>query len=207
MKAYQYAGIAGLAIGLVSVSSAATIITDITPVVVSTGVPVSVNVNPSVDSTNEITFLVIDFGFLATLNAEGASLSSSIVVDNPPPDDNNVVLLSTGVEVGSTFSYGGSPGKNPRLAFDQAGSPGGDWGGGQVGYLGVRFTLSGSTHYGFARVTWNPDFVGTGSTAVIDRVGFNDVAGEPALISEVPEPSVSLLTILAGLAVSIRRRR
>lgn len=207
MKAYQCAGIAGLAIGLVSASFAATIITDITPVVVSTGVAVSVNVNPSVDSTNEITFFVQDFGSLAFLNAAGASLSSSIVVDNPPPNADNAVLLSTGVAVGSTFSYGGTLSAPPRLAADFVGSSQGDWGGGQVGYLGVSFTLSGSTHYGFARVTWNPDLVGTGSTAVIDRVGFNDVAGEPALISEVPEPSVSLLTILAGLAVSIRRRR
>lgn len=183
----------------------ATVITSTTPVVITDGfLGVDFNINPSIDGTNDFNITVLDNG------GDGASLvafglgSATIAVQ--PAVTTDALFLEAGDTVGSSNTFDGNIGDfaGAFLASEADGGSG-DWAGGTTGFLGFDFEIDGETHFGFARVTWSPDTVGNSSSAVVDLIGFESIAGNPAVIP-VPEPSTMFLSALAGIAL-LRRRR
>ena len=75
---------------------------------------------------------------------------------------------------------------------------------GTTGFVGLQFAISGSTHYAWARFTY--DDATTGNITLHD-FAYENVAGANILAGAVPEPGSALLA-LAGLAgATLRRRR
>ena len=89
----------------------------------------------------------------------------------------NVLRLSTGVTVSSGAPFAA----NPRTA--SIGNYGnlGSWSVGQSGFIGIRFDLTGGTHYGWAEVTRDSD-----TEATLHSFGYNDTPGDP---SDIPSDS------------------
>lgn len=185
----------------------ATVVTTVEPFVASEGSIVSVNLNatlgPVTDTVDDVSLIVRDFGSLALSNASGIGSAQVAVTDR---SETFVDMLPVGATVGPTLVFGGAPAEPPQLAFDSLGGSSGEWGGGTVGYMGIAFNIDESLHYGFLRVAWNLDLSTTGSTVVVDQIGYNTVSGAPAVIG-VPEPSqVSFLLSVGLLGLGFRRR-
>jgi hypothetical protein len=75
------------------------------------------------------------------------------------------------------------------------------------GALGVKFPISGQTHYGFIDITQQPD-----GTITLNGYAYNDVPNESITTAAVPEPSAIGLAAAGLLASSLaarhfRRRR
>jgi len=194
--------------------SAGTVVTTFSPIRVDQSAAVALNLNaslgPSLDTSNDLEFLVEDLGgssFLSVLGLSGAqvAISEGDVADL-------AFLFNEGDSVGPGSLFPAEEtGLETELATDIifGGIPllsQGEWGGGGSGYLGLSFQINEETHYGFVRVTWNPDNDGTdnSSFAVIDKIGYNTVAGEPAII---PEPSSAILGLFALVPFALVRRR
>jgi hypothetical protein len=183
-----------------------TVFSTITPVTASEGTSASINLNgslgPVTDSSDDIQFTVQDLGENSILTALGVNTGEIAQLGNF-----NVNRFEAGDAVDSTATY--SP-TGATLAIDNSiGLSLGNWGGGATAYVGIKFLISGATHYGFARVTWAPDNDGSTalSSATIDQIGFNTVAGAPAIIpAPVPEPSTAMLFCLAGFSLFRRKR-
>ena len=194
-----------LALGF-SVASAATVSTAITPIVLTeSSNTVDFNLNSTLglvtDSIPDFQLLVRDFGPVATFSVAPVGSNTVGVTDTGAAF---AARLQAGDTVGPTLDFGGSTILPPSLALETLTTSDGEWAGGGVGYIPLQFQIDGADHFGFARVTWTPDLVGTESTGVIDLVGFNTVAGEAATV--VPEPSALLLSAL-GLLACFKRRR
>ena len=188
-------------------SFGAIVVTDIDPVTVTGGVAVNFNLNPgasgSLDSVDDIFIFVTDFGADGSL-LTAAGLSSNTIAVESGSALFEAVQFQAGNTIGASQTFGGSAGDSPptnsRLATEGFGSTG-PWSGGNTGYLGVNFDISGEEHFGFVRISWQPD----AAVAVIDQVGFQDIAG--ADVTVVPEPSSILLLSLVGGGAILRRRR
>ena len=113
--------------------------------------------------------------------------------------------LSATTAIGSASSFGGYG----LTYFDSNNAGGFPWNteaDGTTGFLGLRFAISGNTHYGWARFTY--DDATTGNITLHD-FAYENVAGTNILAGagSVPEVSTGLLA-LAGLAgATLRRRR
>ena len=199
-KSKYIAGLTFLGAGL---AHSALLITSTTPVVVGDSFfGVNFNINPGTDAIDDFNITVIDSGGdQASLTAFGLGTATIAV---QPTITSDALFVEAGDTVGPTNTFDGNAAgfTGSFLASEDGG--GGEWAGGTTGFLGFDFDIAGDTHYGFARVTWTPDVVGSTSVATIDLIGYETDAGVPVA---VPEPSTSfLLSALAGIAL-IRRRR
>lgn len=185
--------------------SAATVVTTNPPVRSDQASPARVNLNsslgPTLDLVDDLEIVVQDFGSTAFLIARGIP-SAQVATDGGNQD--LVKLLSEGDSVDSTLNFESGFGS---LAWDSSfGSSLGEWSGGGTGYLGLRFEIAGSRHYGFVRITWFPqETLGDSSAySVVDKIGYNSSPEEPAFI---PEPFTSLMVALSVLSLALGRRR
>lgn len=186
-------------------SSAATIVTTMSPVrvgeVSSTRINLNALLGPVLDTTDDLEIRAQDFGSTAFLIALGIP-DAQIAVDGGSLS--LVSRFAEGDSIGSDLNFGGG---YVSLAWDSSlGSSLGEWSGGASGYLGLSFQIADNTHYGFVRISWFPggDSGTSTSYAVIDKIGYNSVAGEPALI---PEPSTGLLVMFSLASFVLGRRR
>lgn len=201
-----------LLVGLpLSVGHAATVSSTISPIVLGDGDITFININSTfgspLDAISDLRVSVRDLGQNGVLNVQGVSGSQ---VSNVAPGSSSAQRYAVGDSVGPSLSYAGTT-VNLNAAIDNAsfGISLGQWGGGETGYIGLRFNAAGSVHYGFVRLSWFPDDnqFASDSFAVIDQIGFNTTPGEPAVILPIPEPSSALLLLLAGLPIAMVRRR
>ena len=135
--------------------------------------------------------------------ANYVSLNRSTNLTNPTVGGPAISKLAANAVIGAASPFGG----NSFTYFDYHGVPGYPWNtetDGTTGFVGLRFAISGSTHYGWARFTY--DDATTGNITLHD-FAYENVAGANILAGAVPEPGSALLA-LAGLAgATLRRRR
>lgn len=78
----------------------------------------------------------------------------------------------------------------------------------QSGFVGFQFEGPGGTHYGFVQVTVNDLLASQNPLAVtLGTVSYESVAGQPAIVTAVPEPATTALAALALAALVTRTRR
>lgn len=186
-------------------SLAATVVTTMSPVRIDevSSAPLNLNASlgPLLDATDDLELEVQDFGTTAFLIARGLS-GAQVATDGGSLS--LVRRFSEGDSIGPALNFESG---FVSLAWDSSfGSSLGEWSGGATGYLGLRFEIAESIHYGFARITWLPQgTVGDSSAhSLVDKIGYNTSPEEPAFI---PEPSSCLLIALSLLSLALGRRR
>jgi hypothetical protein len=180
-------------------------VTTVSPIRIDGVSSVRLNLNsslgPVLDTIDDVEIKAQDFGSTAFLIALGIP-SAQIATDSSSLS--LVRRFAEGDSIGPALNYGSG---YVSLAWDSSsGSSLGDWSGGASGYLGLSFQIADNTHYGFARISWFPDgdSGSSASYAVVDKIGYNTVAGEPAFI---PEPSTGLLVMFSLASFVLGRRR
>jgi hypothetical protein len=154
------------------------------------------------DSMADVGFLVFSSRFASAQGMNGASLAGTMGAGGffyP-------TAFQPGQSVGSALFFSANSAGAPNsfgtlVNSGGGGGPGvGAWQGGMDGYLGVRFSVGGSSHFGWVHVVWSPGQ----SMLSIDRVAYEDQVGVPAL---VPEPAPLTLLALGAAGLARRRRR
>ena len=144
------------------------------------------------------------------LEVTGTTEKSQLVPSNPNAGvaltaNSNADKLSAGETIGSTTPFS-NPGENKTL-FDEGTPANYDWSVGARGYLGLRFDLDGSTHYGWAEISINP-LAGNSFDHTLYGYAYESTADTSILAGAVPEPSTAMLLVAgAAGAATIRRRR
>ncbi len=116
--------------------------------------------------------------------------------------------LAAGSAVSSASSWAGATAGTwtyfDNRGPDNDGHPWNTGADGVNGFVGLRFQITGSTHYGWARFTY--DDATTGNLTLHD-FAYDDVAEQSINAGAIPEPGSALLA-LAGLGgAALRRRR
>lgn len=97
-------------------------------------------------------------------------------------------------------------GYSSAAALGSASNSGWGFAEGQTGFVGVKFEISGSTHYGWAQLTRDD----SSDNYILHGFGYNDTAGAGSQTSDtvdlVPEPS-SIALLALGATGLMRRRR
>lgn len=187
-------------------SSGATIVTTVSPVRIdgasgNTLFNLNASLGPLLDTTDDLLVVVEEFDTTAFVVARGFS-GAQVATDGGSLSLARLFTEGDSIDSAQFFESGFvSLGWDSSLGFSL-----GEWGSGGVGYLGLRFEIDGSFHFGFVRLSWFPDgdAVSRSSYAVVDKFGYNSVSGESAFI---PEPSAGLLVGLSLALIALRRRR
>ena len=135
-------------------------------------------------------FNVIDFPFAS---------NNSVVIDAQATDGfPTVSRLSLGNIVSNTSLFSSPTLDQGNLSFFTGTDPSTGNFEGQSGYVGLKFDRLAGTTFGFAEISINAlnDAVSPLSLT-IRSVAYNDIAGEAATISAVPEPSSMVLAAVS----------
>lgn len=111
--------------------------------------------------------------------AAGAMRQDSVITSHT----NNALALPAGAPIGSSqpFSLVGFMAERWRAYLGTHGS-GGNWIHAKNRYLGIRFTINGETHYGWAR--FDVDVTGNAMRTLLTGYAYNTVAGEKILAGQ-----------------------
>jgi len=92
--------------------------------------------------------------------------------------------------------------------YNDTNAPAFDWGSAQPrGFLGLRISVSGNTHYGWADVSVNKVNADT-YTQTLYAYAYDDLPNQSIIAGAIPEPSTATLLVAgAAGAASLRRRR
>lgn len=153
------------------------------------------------DPTLPVGFNVVDFPFAS---------NNSVVIDAQTTDGfPTVSRLSLGNIVSNTSLFSSPSIDQGNLSFFTAFDPPSGNFEGRTGYVGLRFDRLGGTTFGFAEILVNAMNAPVNPLGLTIRsVAYNDVPGESATISAVPEPSSLVLAgISLGLCVAFRVRK
>jgi hypothetical protein len=116
----------------------------------------------------------------------------------------NVDRLAAGETIGDVTTFS-NPGETKTL-FDEANPGNFDWSVTSRGFVGLRISLSGNIHYGWADVSINR--VGTDSfNHTLYGYAYQDVPFGNIAAGAVPEPSAAVLLIAGAAGVASMRRR
>jgi hypothetical protein len=116
----------------------------------------------------------------------------------------NADKMAAGEMIGGVTPF--SAPTETKTLFDEAAPANFDWNVGDRGFVGLRVSLNGNIHYGWADISINA--VGTSFNHTLYGYAYEDVAQATILAGAVPEPSTALLLVAgAAGAASIRRRR
>ena len=127
-------------------------------------------------------FNTIDFPF---------GLNNAVVIDTRTGDGfPTVSRLAAGDIVSSANTFSAPALDQGNLTFFTTFDPPSGNFAGQSGFVGLRFDRFGDTTFGFAQVTVNAmDATVNPLGLTIGTVGFNNLPGQPATVTVVPEPS------------------
>ncbi len=118
-----------------------------------------------------------------------------------------VSALSAGVRIGpKTPSFIRKGGMAGCGTFMGSGSCGGRWYQARNRYLGLKFQISGETHYGWARLSIYGDFQSRKTTALLTGYAYETVPNKPIIAGQTSSPDVITLEpgSLGGLAAGHR---
>ena len=108
----------------------------------------------------------------------------------------NVSPLALGAIIDDNLTFGATPYGNGNYGNLAAFAVG------DSRYIGIRFDLDGSAHFGWAQVTRI-----NAQEIALEAFGYNDVAGEAAIAGAVPEPSSLALLAAGAVGMGFWRRR
>lgn len=125
--------------------------------------------------------------------------------------------LGAGVDVGGSAAFiavnGGLQGGRGDMAWGP-GFPSSQWvapagGPASTGYLGVKFKIGAADHFGWIRVSVEPDGAGTARRLTMHDAAYESSPGVSILTGDVgvPEPGGVGLLALGGIGLTAMRRR
>lgn len=139
-------------------------------------------------------------------DSDYVELVSTASLSNPVVGGNRMARLSSGATIDGSSPFGGGT----FVYFDYENDSGYPWNtgvDGTTGYIGLRFAISGQTHYGWAQFTYND----VSNNIILRDFAYQDVAGAAIVAgaSAIPEPASAtlLLALAAGSVATYRRRR
>ena len=183
LAGYSAAAAVG-AFGISTSADGAVVYTDITDATVSAGNDVEIDYDG--DSNRDVLFRIINGG----VRAYGDT--GNIFTDTEGGTKNTYYIR--GFELGEILDASTTIENGPNILA------GGDFSGpGQ--YLGVQFSFSGQTHYGWVGVEVN------GSTGTIRDYAYESSPDTAIAAGVIPEPSTLALLAAGAGAVGLRRRR
>lgn len=154
------------------------------------------------DPVLPVGFNVIDFPFAS---------NNSVVIDAQATDGfPTVSRLSLGNIVSSTSLFSSPSLDQGNLSFFAGMDPSTGNFEGRSGYVGLKFDRLGGTTFGFAEIAINALNAANPLSLTIRSVAYNDVSGEAATISAVPEPSSMVLAAVSlglGGLYQLRKKR
>jgi hypothetical protein len=171
------------------------------------------------NGTTDFTFTTIialpqdpSFAAFAVVEAPFGTINGAVIDAFTGDGFPAVSRLSSGDSVSSADQFFNASFDQGNLFFVTAFDPPSGNFDDATGFIGLRFAgSSGETFFGFAQVTVNDLFAAQDPLAVtIGLVGYESVAGAPAQIPDVPEPTSALLlgaALLAALPALRGKRR
>lgn len=129
----------------------------------------------------------------AGAHINGVLPNNSIAVSGPSPS-NKAARFTGSNSVGPANNFAHSA----DIGFSFLGLPFGNFGAGDTGYLGLKFTIGPNPIYGWANITVNSNF-----TVTLNTLGYED-SGRPAHVpvaaTAVPDQGSSMLLLAIGAA-------